>query len=1037
MLLLTGAAVLSVLSRPADAALPPRGRLEPAFGVTPGGFLWSVEPQARRLVLRDTEGSVRAVFPVGDEGHVLGVADSGARVTAPTPDGLRRGLARNGEDRQVEAKYVFRFADGSARATVTTKALRGAEPAFFGDEAWLLRKGPGRWDVVRLAPDGETPLGSVSEAEVKRRVGRPSGPKLFSGPAGTAVLFPGTRGDAVVRLDRTEVVYRPDPLEACGEGRVRLALPHAEGVLLVSVRTAPWTGEGTPGEPLAVAEVVDDAGRLARSVALGPWNELFPLPDGGLLGLDGRESARFDERFTEVSRSVLPLEEGSDPAAAARVVEQLRRLERLGPRATGADWAELAILPGAPATQFLDRAAEDPAGALGRLGSVADGEPGALEAAKAVPILLDALRSNRRDTVLHELRERTEHGGPAWLRQAAAWALLAASPADAPSWALPAVAEAIASGTDSGSVPLPDEAYTLELAELVTAVDRSRIDRILRERPELADGLLAGNLEEALSSSFDELRFHAPARRFARTLLECAAGPPSATGLIALARVSEAALEGLSSQADLGRDATETAGAVDARGDLASTLLQAQGSSDPELRAGALALGSLVGIPLDAARFRAEVLRRPHLGAFAFLGLVSDRSLPARGWMGLFTELFASARASSKDPSACGLSSAPAQPGDGSGGLDRYCNLFEIVHFAALYLGDDDDPAFISRERIGLLSDFARSSSAPPELRLDLKIGRALRGTASEEEVVEVLGERELSPVFRRVVLGKLRAGSPRLGPFLERELSSSRIAPSERGEWLDALARVDPGAGDRVAAEAWTRGTVPLEGGDGEAGAFARALAPERVRESEPLRAALRRARELPAASLDAATTLVRAADAGSAPAYVKAVLESCPACQTPATLSSLFGPLGEEGVDALASLAEATLPFGASALTALFELDPVRAGELGRAQLAAALDRGCVPEPLLPALLAHGIDPFPDLLSALRERGCDRTRLRPGEPVAAGIARPAATETGRAARQALAAAGSPSCRAALASLLGIDSEDGEAAGPLESEER
>ncbi|HYN42384.1 MAG TPA: hypothetical protein VE129_11440, partial [Thermoanaerobaculia bacterium] len=178
-------------------------------------------------------------------------------------------------------------------------------------------------------------------------------------------------------------------------------------------------------------------------------------------------------------------------------------------------------------------------------------------------------------------------------------------------------------------------------------------------------------------------------------------------------------------------------------------------------------------------------------------------------------------------------------------------------------------------------------------------------------------------------------------------------------------------------------------------------------------------------------------AADPGSAAPLVKALLETCPACQSPAALAALFGPLGEEGLKALAGLAEATLPFGVSPLEALFELDPTRAEELGRAHLAAALARGCVPEPLLPALLAHGIDPFPELLAALQDRGCDRTRLKPGEPVAAGIARASATETGQAARRALQAAGSPSCRAALASLLGIDADDREPAAPGEPEDR
>jgi hypothetical protein len=226
------------------------------------------------------------------------------------------------------------------------------------------------------------------------------------------------------------------------------------------------------------------------------------------------------------------------------------------------------------------------------------------------------------------------------------------------------------------------------------------------------------------------------------------------------------------------------------------------------------------------------------------------------------------------------------------------------------------------------------------------------------------------------------------------------------------------------VAADAWTRGLVPLDVDEGEAGAFARALDPERVRSSEPLRAALRRARDLPAVSLEAASALARAADPGSAGSLVKALLETCPSCPSPAALAALFGPLGEEGLGALARLAETTLPFGVSPLEALFELDATRAEELGRTHLAAALARGCVPEPLLPTLLAHGVDPFPDLLAALQDRGCDRARLKPGEPVAAGIARAAGTETGQAARRALQAAGSPSCRAALASLLGIGSD-------------
>ena len=1008
----------------AAAAGPPKASLSPGFGVTPGGLVWTVEPAGRRLVLRDPSGAGRGFYPLAaDEGHILGVADSGARVTASTPDGFRRRPARAGAERVVEARYVFRFPDGAVRATVSTTALRGSEPAFLGDEAWIVRSEAKGWSVVRIAPDGETAVGRIEESAVREAAGRPSAPLLFAGPAGAALLFRGTRGDAVVRADRPSTVFVPDPLASCGEGRPSFVLPHDSGILVVSVRTRPAEDEEDGGGPLAFAELFDEAGHRLRSVPLGPFGELFPLPDGGLLGLDGREAVRFDDRFAGAGRGVLPLEEGADPEAAARVVEQLRRLEALGARASGADWAELALLPGAPLGRFVERARSDPGDALARLARAEDGAPEAFEAAKALPFLLDALRPSEARPLLDRLAA-TPADAPAWLRTSAAFALLAASPGDAPAWALPAAAGAIAAGTAPEGQALPDESFTLPLAELVTAVDRARIETAVRERPELLDELLSGNLDEAFSGGISELRFHAPAARFARSLLDCAAGPPSAVGVLALARVAEAALE--EAQGSLpGGPETARAGAGEdparGRGALAATLLEARRSPDSGLRASALVLGPLAGLPIDAGAYRAEVLRKPSLGAFAFLGLVADRSLPAKSWQSLFLELFFGARSASPDPSACTLASGPYLAAEGESSTDRYCNLFAVVQFAALDLGGEDDPPLVSRERVDLLREFARSSSAPPELRLDLKLGRAMRGTATEEEVLELLGERDLPPVFRRIVLARAPAGSQRVSTYLERELSSGRVAPAERGLWLDVLSRLDAPAADRVAAEAWARGTVPHGVEEESAGAFANALSPDRVRGSEPLRAALRRARDLPGAGADAAAALARAGDPGSAGPLVEALLSSCPGCRSSDELASLFGPLGEEGAEALARLAEKTLPFTPSPLEALFELAPGRAEALARDRFAAALEDGCVPEPLLPVLFSRGIDPFLPLLEALEARGCDRARLRPGEPVAAGIARAAGTDTGRAAREALDAA-SPSCRHAFAALLGIE---------------
>ena len=1022
------AALLSLLlASPGGSAAPPRARLEPGFGVTPGGLVWTVEPSARRLVLRDLGGSERGAYPLAaDEGHVLGATDTGARVTAQTPDGLRRRAARAGGERTVAARYVFRLADGSVRGTVETSALRGSEPFVLGEEVLLVRAEAGLLRFARVAPEGETLLAELSEADVRAAVGRPAPPLVFAGTGGAAALLPGARRDAAVRLDHPGTLYLPDPLEACGEGRVRLVLPHPDGILSVSVRTAPAADEEDRSSPFAVAEVFDEAGRLVRSRPLGPWTDLFPLPDGGLLGLDGTQAVRFDDQLLEVSRAILPLEEGADPAVATRIVEQVRRLERLGPGATGADWAELALLPGGPAASFVTHARRDPAGVLARLAAVPDGSPATLQASRAVALLADLLPEEERTAFRSRLREIAERGGLDWLRRAAAFVLLAKGGEEAPDWALPSVAEAVASGVAGDSYSLRDEAFTVELAELVTAVDRARIERIAREREDLAEALLAGSLDDALSSSFEELRFHAPARLFPATLLACAAGPPSLAGLLAATRVAEAVVESAPSLS--GPDGDDAGGAPEVRGELAATVLAAQSAPDPGLRATAHALGPLAGFPLDAGRFRADVLRRPHLAALAFLGLVSDRSLTERAWQGLFTELFLDARSSSPDPAACAVSGWPLLQAEGDGSRDRYCNIFAIVHFVALELGDDEAPAFISRGRVAALGDFARSASAPPELKLELKLSHALRGSAPEEDVLEILGERELAPALRRIVIGKLGPGSPRLAAWLERELASGRVPAAERGAWLDALVRLDAAAGDRVAADAWTRGSVPFDEAPGEAGAFCRALSEERVRGSEPLRAALRRALGAPAVRVEAATQLARVADPGSAGALSEAILGDCPACLPPERLASLFGPLGEEGLDALEHLARETLPFGVAPLAALFELDAPRAEELGRASLLSALERGCVPERLLPVLLAGGLDPFPDLLAALETRGCDRARLRPGEPVAVGIARPAGTDTGRRARLALDSASTPLCRRALATLLGIPEDDGAA---------
>ena len=717
---------------------------------------------------------------------------------------------------------------------------------------------------------------------MKERVGRPSGPRLFAGARGVAALFPGTRGDAAVRLDRPGVLYLPDPLEACGEGRARLVLPHAEGVLRVSVRTAPWQDEGDQGEPLAVAEVVDDAGRPPRGPSpLGPWNERLPAPRRRA-PRPRREGVRpvrrplhRDLAHGDAARGGLGPgrrragRRAAPPPRAARAARHGCRLGRARSPPRGAR-----IEVSRPGHRGSERRSREARPRRRRRAGGAGGREGGPDPPRRPPLPTCARRS------WSGFGQRVESGAPAWLRRVAARALLSASQ--------PTLRRGLSRRSPRPSRPV----RTVRTCPCPTRPSRSSSPSSSRPSTGRAStGSSGSGPRSPKGSSPGTWRRRSPAastscgstRRPAASPGRCSTAPPAPRpprGSSPWPASPRPQRRPRRPRPALARDEEEPGRAADTRGGLAATLLTAQGSPDAGLRASALAVGPLVGLPIDPARFRADVLKRPHLAAFGFLGLVGDRSLPPRTWMGLFTELFAGARAASRDPSACALSGSPVLQADGESSLDRYCNLFAIVHFAALDLGDDDDPAFISRERIGLLGDFARSASAPPELRLDLKLGRALRGTASEEDLVEILGERELAPVFRRVVLGKLVAGSARLSAYLERELSSGRLAPSERGVWLDALARLDAAAGDRVAAEAWTRGLVPLDVDDGDAGAFARALDPERVRASEPLRAALRRARDLPAVSLEAASALARAADPGSAASLVKALLETCPAC-------------------------------------------------------------------------------------------------------------------------------------------------------------
>ena len=575
----------------------------------------------------------------------------------------------------------------------------------------------------------------------------------------------------------------------------------------------------------------------------------------------------------------------------------------------------------------------------------------------------------------------------------------------------------------TGAWRCPTEAFTLELAELVTAVDRARIDRVAREE---ARGRRGPPRREPRRHVPGRLRRapvpHASAR-FTRTLLDCTAGCSlGGGGAGPLGRGGGGARSvRLPRRRGVRRGAPP--GAAEARGPLASILLAAQRSPDAGLRASARAVGPLAGLPIDPSRFRTEVLRRPDLGAFAFLGLVADRSLSPRDWQGLFLELFFGARSSSRDPSACTLYAGVEARRLGEGRGDRYCNLFSFVHFATLDLGDDEDPSFVSRERLSLLAEFARSGSAPPELRLDLKLGRAMRGTAAERRSSRSSASGSWRPSFA----GSFSRGSRRAPRASPRSSSGScRRAGSLRRN--GASGSTPSRASTPRRATAWrprrgARGSVPLDLDDGDAGAFARALDPDRVRGSEALRSALRRARGLPAASLEAATALARAGDPGSAEAARDG---------PPRDLPGVLDAGRARGALRAARRGGARRPRpsrrGDPPLRRLAPRGALRAGrEHAPRSWPALASPPRSPEAALPSRFFRRSSPTGSTRSRISSRrsrnGAATGRAsgpaspwRPGSPV-----RPRPTPDGpRGARSSRPPP--PTCRAALASLLGIE---------------
>src|SRR5262249_35066938 len=274
---------------------------------------------------------------------------------------------------------------------------------------------------------------------------------------------------------------------------------------------------------------------------------------------------------------------------------------------------------------------------------------------------------------------------------------------------------------------LREDAYSNELAELESAVDRSLLVRPEDETSPASESwtiVLDAPRMNRFSGSF-----HFPPGRFPALLLSCLSGADARTFEAAVRALMEPAqkelllaeaelsvrprLDGLPPRLERSKFEEESA-------TLATLLLQARLHGDADVRAGALLLSPYYRLPLDGTRFRQDVLVRPQIARLAAESLLEDRSLPSAEWTALFSEMFATPRKASPNPLAC-LEAGPwAVQAD-----DAYCALLATLQIRTASAGGDDAP---DPGRTREVMAFTTSPAAPPEIRLQGKLGRVMAG---------------------------------------------------------------------------------------------------------------------------------------------------------------------------------------------------------------------------------------------------------------------------------------------------------------------
>jgi hypothetical protein len=109
-------------------------------------------------------------------------------------------------------------------------------------------------------------------------------------------------------------------------------------------------------------------------------------------------------------------------------------------------------------------------------------------------------------------------------------------------------------------------------------------------------------------------------------------------------------------------------------------------------------------------------------------------------------------------------------------------------------------------------------------------------------------------------------------------------------------------------------------------------------------------------------------------------------------------------------------------TALEALFDIEPAVAAEIAEKRLVESLSHDCVPVSLVKLLFEKRLDPFRLVVDRLDALGCDRKRLRPGNPL---FPSGAGTKEIRDQARALSERMSGSCQGGWRELIGIDKPD------------